>query len=437
MCLWMCMSFCQWAFQAYFVEGHVFVNVYVLLSVSLPSLLRRKSCVCECVCPSVSEPSKLTSSKVMYLWMCMSFCQWAFQAYFVEGHVFVNVYVLLSVSLPSLLRRRSCVCECVCPSVSEPSKLTSSKVMCLWMCMSFCQWAFQAYFVEGHVFVNVYVLLSVSLSSLLRRRSCVCECVCPFVSEPSKLTSSKVMYLWMCMSFCQWAFQAYFVEGHVFVNVYVLLSVSLPSLLRRRSCVCECVCPSVSEPSKLTSSKVMCLWMCMSFCQWAFQAYFVEGHVFVNVYVLLSVSLSSLLRRRSCVCECVCPFVSEPSKLTSSKVMYLWMCMSFSQWAFQAYFVEGHVFVNVYVLLSVSLPSLLRRRSCVCECVCPFVSEPSKLTSSKVMCLWMCMSFVSEPSKLTSSKVMCLWMCMSFVSEPSKLTSSKVMCLWMCMSFCQ
>ena len=294
--LWMCMSFCQWAFQAYFVEGHVFVNVYVLLSVSLPSLLRRRSCVCECVCPSVSKPSKLTSSKVMCLWMCMSFCQWAFQAYFVEGHVFVNVYVLLSVSLPSLLRRRSCVCECLCPSVSEPFKLTSSKVMCLWMCMSFCQWAFQAYFVEGHVFVNVHVLFSVSLPSLLRRRSCVCECVCPSVSEPSKLTSSKVMCLWMCMSFCQWAFQAYFVEGHVFVNVYVL-------------------------------------------CQWAFQAYFVEGHVFVNVYVLC-------------------------------------------QWAFQAYFVEGHVFVNVYVLLSVSLPSLLRQRSCVGECVCPWAFQVSSCQSN-------------------------------------------------------
>ena len=82
------------------------MNVYVLLSVSIPSLLRRRSCVCECVCPlSVSLPSL--------------------------GHVFVNVYVLLSVSLPSLLRRRSFVCECVCPFVSEPSKLTLSKVMCL------------------------------------------------------------------------------------------------------------------------------------------------------------------------------------------------------------------------------------------------------------------------------------------------------------------
>ena len=102
----------------------------------------------------------------------------------------------------------------------------------------------------------------------------------------------------------------------------VILTMNLPSLLRRRSIVCECVCPFVSEPSKLTSSKVM--------------------HVFVNV-CLLSVSLPSLLRRRSCV--------------------------------------------NVYVLLSVSLPTLLHRRSIVCECVCPFVSEPSKLTSSKVMCL--------------------------------------------------
>ena len=132
------------------------------------------------------------------------------------------------VSLPSLLHWRSvCMSFCQwCPSVNEPSKLTLSNAMF----------------------------------------------VCPSVSEPSKLTSSKVMCLWICMSFCQWAFQAYFVEGHVFVNLYVFLSVSLPSLLRQRSCVCEFVCLSVSEPSKLTSSKVMCLSMCMSYCQWAFQA---------------------------------------------------------------------------------------------------------------------------------------------------------------------
>ena len=55
--------------------------------------------------------------------------------------------------------------------------------------------------------------------------------------------------------------------------------------------------------------------------------------------------------------------------------------------------------MNVYVLLSVSLPSLLRRRSCVCECVCPSVSEPSKLTSSKVIVGECVCSSVSEPSK--------------------------------------
>ena len=82
------MSLCQWC-----------------PSVNEPSKLTLSNAMF--VCPSVSEPSKLTSSKVMCL------------------------YVFLSVSLPSLLRRRSCVCEFVCLSVSEPSKLTSSKVMCL------------------------------------------------------------------------------------------------------------------------------------------------------------------------------------------------------------------------------------------------------------------------------------------------------------------
>ena len=212
------------------------------------------------------------------------------------------------------------VCEtCMCTHI----------YMCMYVAKSFDQ-AAGVLAVEGKVCIHIYLLIKLSVTHIRICIMCMCMYICMYVC------------LYIATSFDQPVF-VLAVGGKVCIYMYLLIKLSITHIRICIMCMCIYICMYV------------CLYIATGIDQ-AAVVLAVGGKVYIQMYLLIKLSITHIRICIMCMCIYICMYVC------------LYIATSFDQAAF-VLAVGGKVCIYIHLLIKLSITHI---RICI-MCMCIYI----------------------------------------------------------------